>query len=307
MNKGFSIYGNASKSFPAAASEHLIQIALKDQAGKSSVGAVNYGTIMGYMTSEFTYSSQGNYANIYDISLGNMQVLKMLQDETQRNFFNYGYATKKMYANGPSPAVSVEFRCYAGTNESYTCYCDKNGNDTNPVTVANALINATLPRVASDSYFNNTNLEEQLTDGSKSAMAGVGGMIYGTASLAVDGFKAVGALVGLADGDDVVKEIQKDKAQITKSADKLTSKKPPICLVKIGNIFEKDYMVVKTVEVKFSKEYMSKGVPLYADFSVTLESLFNSSVIEGDDPALENIFGSGLNGSNNRKSRVTFT
>lgn len=306
LNK-FSIYnGGANNSFPAAAQEHLIRIAFKDQSGKSDA-PINYGTIVGYMTSEFNYSSQGNYSNIYDIGLGNSLLMKIVQDETQRNFFNYGYATKKMYSNGPSPQVSVEFRCYAGTNNGYTMYHDKGGMHTNPVEIANALINATLPRVAPDSFFNNTNLSEQLVDGGKSAAKGVGEMIYGTANLAIGGFQVIGSMMGVADQDNAIQKINEAKANIKAGADKLASKKPPICTVEIGKIFSKDYMVVKSVEFKCSKEYLSPGVPLYGDYTVTFESLFNASVIEGDDPNMERLFGSGLNTKTQYNSRITFT
>ena len=38
-------------------------------------------------------------------------------------------------------------------------------------------------------------------------------------------------------------------------------------------------MVVTSVDVKFSKEYTASGVPLYGDFSITLQSLFSGSVL----------------------------
>lgn len=51
-------------------------------------------------------------------------------------------------------------------------------------------------------------------------------------------------------------------------------------------------MVIKNVDVTFSKEYFRPGIPLYADFTVTIESLFNSS--NQEDPEKQNIFGTGL-------------
>ena len=79
---------------------------------------------------------------------------------------------------------------------------------------------------------------------------------------------------------------------ISHPIDTLMVKNPPVIRLLIGNIFDKDYMVIKTVDVTFSKEFHEKGVPLYADYTVTLESLFNSS--NQDDPTKENIFGTGL-------------
>ena len=78
---------------------------------------------------------------------------------------------------------------------------------------------------------------------------------------------------------------------------------PYICELSIGKIFKKDYMVVKNFDVTFSKEYFQEGWPLYADYTVTLESLFNSANQMNSDK--DDIFGTGF--KRDKLFRVTVT
>ena len=67
-------------------------------------------------------------------------------------------------------------------------------------------------------------------------------------------------------------------------------------------------MVVKTVSVKISKEFISEGLPLYVDIDVSFQSLFNSATLQsksGSTSNNEKIFGSGLK-IKGSTSRVSF-
>ena len=307
----FSLYNRSDTttvSFPRASEEHKITIELVDEASAETLGipgltSANFGIVVGYLSKEFEYSSTGNYTNLLGNSFGDSIFLKLLSDETQRNVFNYGYMTKKVYSEGSSPTLNVDFRCYAGSTDSgahYNALVD-------PVSIANCLINATLPRVGADALLNKTGL----VDAAKSAF----GAIKTVVKTAMSGYDAYGNLIANHFGannqenlDASIDNAQKNTMAISDALNinNLTSRKPPLCNVKIGNVFEKDMMIIKHVDVKFSKEYHDKGVPLYGDFSLVLESLFNASVLgNGSLDSKERIFGSGLNRTNS-KSRISF-
>lgn len=302
---------NSSKSFPKAAIEHVIQITFKDEAFLSDLNGGNvYGTLVGFLNNEFEYSAKGNYTDVFGVTKIDSQLLKIVEDTVQRNIGNYGILTKKMYTNGESPTLTVNFRCWAANSEYAPSYAGSQINEkndrvnkdaiSNPAIVANALINATMPRVESSSILMTKNVPETLI-----AFAKATGDVLSQ-------IPAVAAGQTLINGGSVSEAISKayDTNFIGTTVEKLgafLSKKPPVCLVKIGNIFEKDMMVVASVEVKFSKEYHEPGVPLYGDFNVTLQSLYTGSVNDAmgnTNDKQERIFGSGLNSK--QGSRVTF-
>lgn len=303
MPNQFSIYNSSNRNFPKAVEELKVEITLVDEAGSSLFGLLNtgkvFGTVVGYLSKEFEYNATGNYTNVFDVKANTSQFGKILEDEAQGNIANYGYLTKKMYHNGDSPTIDISFRCYAGA-ETDTYNVKPLQGMVNPVQIANVLINATLPRAGKAGLLNFTSLHalsespSPLGAAVKPVVAGINAM-----STTATGESVLGAVVGAS--IDAIQAIRN-----TKVSD-LISKKPPVCNVKIGNIFEKSMMVIKTVSVKFSKEFMDVGVPLYADFDVTFQSLFNSSTLEnGTDSNIEKIFGSGLNGANGRNTRVSF-
>jgi len=309
----FSIYntGNGStKNFPDASQEQLITISLYDEQNFLN-DSKSLGTIKGYMTKEFEYNATGNYTNIFNSQFGfsNGLLANILRDETQRNVMNYGLLTKKVYLNGESPVLDVSFRCWAGEDKGDQPATFNDSND--PVKVANALIGATLPRVGSDNIFNSKSTSDFLGNVLKTA-----GNVLKTAG---NGYAAAGALalqslgISTSATQEAIAAENSSNAIIDKIAnskpDDYVSKKPPVCKVTIGNIFAKDMMFVKSVSIKFSKEYLRKGIPLYGDFDVTLQSLFNAATLRqtgnDSDVTQENIFGSGLNKTNST-SRVSF-
>lgn len=320
----FRIYGDVTKDnkfiktdFPAATNEHKITITFKDESAVRNIlqpTTGDYGTIVGYLSKEFEYSSKGNYTNVFGATGADSLLLKVAEDATQRNLIpvDYGFLTKKMFTHGESPTISVEFRCWAGSS-SYTGSeiqtIDKKpkrvatDGKNNPVVVANALINATLPRISSKSALLNPNVDQAVTK-TIGAIAQTG---VDLAKFVINGIPAT-TLIKKVAGGDAGKDQENNAKDIKNSLSSWFSKKPPVCHVVIGNIFSKDMMVVLSVDVKFSKEYVSEGVPLYADFNVTFQSLFSGSSVEdgnlGDQIMKERMFGSGLN--HVPKSRVTF-
>lgn len=304
MAKQFSIYNSGrDRNFPKAAEELKVEITLIDEQGASLFGLLNtgkvFGTVVGYLSKEFEYNATGNYSNIFDVKSNNSLLGKILEDEVQGNIANYGYLTKKMYHNGDSPTIDISFRCYAGALTDTYSTSPKQGM-INPVQIANVLINATLPRVGKQGILNFTSINAAADSKSPlgATLKPVANSIKSLENNGSWGDVVNAGVAGVMDAWDTIKS--------TKITD-LISKKPPVCNVKIGNIFEKSMMVVKTVSVKFSKEFLREGVPLYADFDVTLQSLFNSSTLEnGTDSNTEKIFGSGLNGNTSKGSRVSF-
>lgn len=312
MPSNFSIYKqNGRQNFPSAAKEVKVEITFKDENGSNIFGTnpdKKFGTIIGYLSKEFEYTATGNYTNIFDVKKGSSLLLNLLEDESQRNIANYGYLTKKMYTNGDSPTIDISFRCYGGDDNKTASY----DNITHPISIANALINATLPRVGKNALLNFTNLSD-----TKAAQLGID--LIKTAGA---GYSNLGALSPISipgvptldeaneNSNQAVNNLMStsyelyNKIKSLKISD-LVSKKPPVCFVKIGNIFEKDMMVVKTVSVKISKEFISEGLPLYADFDVSLQSLFNSATLNSEDTENEKVFGSGFN-LKNSKNRVSF-
>lgn len=303
MPNQFSIYNSSNRNFPKAVEELKVEITLVDEAGSSLFGLLNtgkvFGTVVGYLSKEFEYNATGNYTNVFDVKSNSSLLGKIIEDEAQANIANYGYLTKKMYHNGDSPTIDISFRCYAGAETDTYNVKPKKGM-VNPVQVANVLINATLPRVGKQGILNFTSLHaiDKSNTPQGALIKPFSNVVDSITSDAKWGDVLTSTIADAKDAWDAVTS--------TKVTD-LISKKPPVCNVKIGNIFEKSMMVVKTVSVKFSKEFMDEGIPLYADFDVSFQSLFNSSTLEnGTDSNTEKIFGSGLNGANGRNTRVSF-
>lgn len=306
---------NNNLSFPKAAlNEHRITITFKDETplGMAAQENKTYGTLVGYLNNEFEYTAKGNYTDVFGVTKIDSLMLRMFEDSIQRNIANYGLLTKKMYTNGESPTLTVNFRCWAADETKPSTYqgsvlaptkedasARKNTNImSNPVIIANALINATLPRVSSESIL----MKESVVDAYRTVMVEgpYGGLVKGSVA---GSDKSVWEQIKSASGGAV-----EGAKNLANGLVNILSKKPPVCSVVIGNIFEKDYMVVGSVDVKFSKEYYQEGIPLYGDFNVTLQSLFSGSVVDGMDGKTkgdsEKIFGSGLNKKS--KNRVTF-
>jgi len=333
----FSIYNKAGtgvQNFPDASQEQLITIVMYDEQG-INVGGLGpapaniFGTVYGFMTKELEGDAVGNYSNIFNIQSNSTSlVANILRDETQHNIANYGILTKKVYLNGESPTLDVSFRCWSGDSDHASGYI-KNGDKTginNPVMVANALIGGTLPRIGANAVLNATSLSN--LPGAQPVIQGAGAVFLNAAATTL-GFAglsdtAAGQAISKAGNNattttqnanlldasngivnGVGKSIFNGLANL--KLDDYASRKPPICHVTVGNIFDKDMMFVKTVHYKFSKEYLSQGVPLYGDFDVTLQSLFNAATLTGNDQQKEAIFGSGLNSSSSKsQGRVSF-
>lgn len=301
MKKSFSIFSNTSNK-PAAAEEHSVAITFHNQNNILSFDSESVlGGIIGYMTNEFSYSSTGNYKNVWGITWqGDSMPAKLLSDETQRNFFNYGYATKKMYANGEAPSINISFTCYAGDDENNMRGMDfatGTYNSNNPIYIANMLIAATLPQVSTSNAFLATNIKEEAK-----GMAGAVVDVVKTVPTAATNF-----VTGLVTENPLTNSIKGLEPLAKTMHDAITSHKPPVCNLKIGNIFEKDMMVVRKVDAVMSKEYLRPGVPLYGKFDVTFESLFNSANLYGpEDKKKDKIFGTGLKFSDG-KGRVSFS
>lgn len=313
MPSNFSIYNrsNGSSHFPKAAEEVKVEITFKDEQGTDLFGLnqdKTFGTVVGYLSKEFEYNATGNYTNIFEDKFGDSLLYKLIEDESQRNIMNYGYLTKKMYKNGDSPVIDISFRCYGGDmNSKHSTHYNYIQH---PIAVANALVNATLPRVGENALLNFTDLGD--STGGRAAFSVVKTVGAGLTNLAsLVGIPGTGNLdQANENSNQAVDNMMMNTAKLMDSITNiklsdLVSKKPPVCLVKIGNFFEKDMMVVKSVSVKISKEFISKGLPLYADFDVSLQSLFNSATMNSKDTENEKIFGSGLNVKNST-SRVSF-
>ena len=303
MRQNFEIYNTSISDYgvPTAAKEHLVTMRFHNQDNLLSTKDSLMASICGYMTNEFSYSSTGNYKNVWDITwTGDSQPAKLLSDETQRNIFNHGYATKKMFSNGESPSISISMTCYAGDN--YDGLVESIGGETiknSPVEIAQILIAATLPKVASDNIGNATNAKTFVKGALPVAKKVVSGTL-GIASTLATKTATDGPVAAIGSGFDEA------KTMLGKDFDMITSRKPPVCELSIGSIFKKDFMVVRKVDVTFSKEYISPGVPLYAKFELVFESLFNAANIFGkDNNNAYSIFGTGLL-MNGRPSRVSF-
>lgn len=315
----FNLYNRSpgtTSNFPKAAKELEVEIEFFDESVTETLGIGgmtdgSLGKVVGYLSKKFEYDATGNYSNIFNVqSFSDSIGWNFLKDETQRNFANYGYLTKKVYNQGFSPTLSIDFRCYAGDDDHTAYYMPKTSTPMkNPIAIANALVNATLPRVGKNALFNFT--DPLKTDALKRGLKA----IIETGKVAYDGNKELVMLIGGVLGSTPLAENEKLQAQTTKVdsetrnlINNLTSRKPPTCNVKVGNIFQKDMMVIKQVHVELSMEYLAAGVPLYGDFSVTLESLFNAAVLEtGSKDADDRLFGSGLNfNTASTSNRVSF-
>jgi len=291
MINQFSIYGGSggrSIHKPRAANENRVTIEIHSPFYKED-GPHIFTTIKGFLSKELQYEAKGNYKDIFNVVDLNSVPINFLTDEVQRNIANYGYLTKKTYTNSESPAISFEFRCLANDNwSSYDTRTEKGVSTnivSNPIKIANYLIGMTTPHVNIDAVL----LQDRVVAGAQNTMPG-------TEAFAGMGTNSIAGTAALA-------------------LNSLTSRKPPVCRLKIGNIFEKDQMVLKNVSVTISKEYYAEGVPLYADFSVMFESLYSSvSISDGADTDeatnelnnKERIFGTGFNKKDGRDTRIQF-
>lgn len=296
MINPFSIYGGdtrpgsngRSKYKPEAANENKVTIQIHSPFYKED-GPHVFATIEGYLSKELQYEAKGNYKDMYNVTDGNSILVNFLSDEAQRNVANYGYLTKKIYSNSDSPAVSFEFRCLA--DDTWASYTNEKGPNkiSNPIKIANYLIGMTTPHINSDGLF----LQDRL-------FMGGGNTVPMSETIGPDGTITASVYEKVANAAG-------------RALDSITSRKPPVCRLTIGKIFEKDQMVLKNVSITISKEYYAPGIPLYADFSVVFESLYSSvSISDGDkitDEDLNNkerIFGTGFNKKDGRDTRIQF-
>lgn len=299
MIRNFSLFNGGSEDFnhpqskPKAASESEVTIIFHSQdtmLTKDEMPSSNLGIVKGYMTNEFSYSTNGNYKNVWETSFPDNILTRIASDETQRNLFNYGYATKKMFVQGESPIINIDMMVYSGDDDNMNV--DTGSKDNHPVLIAQILTNATLPKVSSNNAFLATNISDQVSNSVK--------VFYEAGRLA-------GSIVDTATSLSTEPMVK----QLKESANTFSSEKPPVCLLQIGKIFKKDMMVLKRVETTFSKEFIAPGKPLYAKFSMSFESLFNAANIydagTSEDEHKNLIFGTGFLLKSDVRKRVSFT
>ena len=295
MSNEFRLYADTN-GLPEAASEMAFTMNVHTQETSFQSETELY-TICGFLSEEITYSSQAQYDNITTPMAPNQLLWNMFKDETQRSLATYGYLTKKTYSNSSTQSITLKFRAVSNSS-LYNCFVGtKKGTTNDPVVIAKSLMSASMNTVGKTALFNFT------SPGNTEVGRAVTGALEHTV---VPALLVAANVIGTPFGvnfDSPSMELSKVAHAAKVSAntagnaishpiDTLMVKNPPVIRLLIGNIFDKDYMVIKTVDVTFSKEFHTKGVPLYADYTVTLESLFNSS--NQDDPTKENIFGTGL-------------
>lgn len=293
----WSIYHSTGSGIPLAADEMQFNMSFRTQPTGIAPSEYWYD-VWGYLTDEFSYSSNANYENVWNPQdILPTPLANLIKDETQRSFATYGYATKKTFTNNTSQSITLKWRTVSHSNLKHGGVVNADNGETmytNPVMIAKSLMMATMPTVGKNAFWNFTSVSEQLGQVVKEAITVGAGMLNAianpldTASNTIDAMAAGGRVMASVTG------------AAKTAANNLFPKHPPICQLMIGSMFKKDFMVVKNVEVTFSKEFFEPGVPLYGDYTVTLESLFNSS--NQTDPSDEVKFGTGLISST--KSRV---
>lgn len=291
----FSLYNTSNGVLPEASKEMEFLIEAHEQ---DTIFLKNEGPLFrvnGFLSEEISYSSQAQYDNITTPVAPDHLLYRAFKDESQRSIATYGYLTKKTYSNSSSQSITLKFRAVSHNRRFITCsVISKNGSgSTNPKDIAKSLMSLTMNTVGKNAIFNFTSPgNTKFGKAIKNSLAPA--VIASNVSI-----NAMGSPFGVSIDQPTTMPESKPEASnhvdnsITKYAiDMLTAKNPLVVRLRIGDIFDKDYMVVKSVDVTFSKEFYQKGVPLYGDFTVTLESLFNSS--NQEDPNQENIFGTGL-------------
>lgn len=295
MSNEFRLYSDTN-GFPEASGEMAFTMHVHTQETMFGSEDELY-QIGGFLSEEITYSSQAQYDNITTPMAPNHLLWNAFKDETQRSLGTYGYLTKKTYSNSSTQSITLKFRCVSNT-ELYNCWVGvENDVTNNPVVIAKSLMAASMNTVGKTALFNFTSPAN-----TKVGKAVAGALEHTVVPVLLVAANVIGTPFGVnfnSPSMELSKVYDAAKASastggnaISHPIDTLLVKNPPVVRLFIGNIFDKDYMVIKTVDVTFSKEFHTKGVPLYADYTVTLESLFNSS--NQDDPTKENIFGTGL-------------
>ena len=302
----FSLYNSNNGVLPVAADEMLFKITAHDQDTFFETYNGPIYEVQGYLSDEFSYSSQAQYDNITTPVAPDHLLYKMLKDETQRSIATYGYMTKKTYSNSSSQSLTIKFRSVAHNRKFLTCVATNSKDKTyttNPKDIAKVLMSLTMNTVGKNALFNFTSPAKTTVGAAvKNALTPVGNFVNAAANVTMAPF-GIKLKQDEASTTQPVAPIPADhieeKTAVEYTLDMLTVKNPLVVRLQIGNIFDKDYMVVKSVDVTFSKEFYNTGIPLYADFTVTLESLFNSS--NQVDLVKEQVFGTGFSVRNDFK------
>jgi len=245
-----------------AAQEHKITIDIIPNANVPNAKSIY--TLIGFMKDQFSYSVAAQYNKIKDIpSLdGFARYGKDLINSDAS--YHSGFFSKKMFEPGNAYSkLDLKFRIY--DDPTITKKCD-------------LLIACCLPMIAGDNPVLNT------------SVIAVGSDLFGkTVDAAAEVAVAATSLnVGttIAAAMDAIMKIG-------------TTRKPPHLNVKIGSYFSKTDMVLTNVEFTYSKEFvysekLKQSYPLYADFNISLESLY--SMLAMSDTTDENIkrFGTGF-------------
>jgi hypothetical protein len=309
----FKLY---DQQFPDVREEHLVHMVFSPQVSLLTMADPTVVTIRAYLSEEFTYNCGANYKNVLNITPPGLQLWDILKDEAQRSVATYGYATKKTFENNTSTNITVKFRIMAHTTSHGLIHGDlsifdgqKEHKSTRPEDFAQALAAMTMPTVGKNALFNFTmitqdsfaaNAIRKIGSKIKTEVAKTLNVTAGkTAFDNTPGMKADNPSLSIG----VKSEINNNDLNLPTELDDFTARHPYKCCLSIGNIFKKDFMVVKNFDVTFSKEYYDVGTPLFADFTVTFESLFNAA--NQMNPASNEIFGSGFVAANNQNLRAT--
>lgn len=285
----WSIYNSKGTGIPQAANEMKFTMTFRRQP-TGIVDGTDLFEITGFMSDEFTYSSQANYDNIFTpTDLVPKMLADVIHDETQRSFATYGYATKKTWTNNTSQSLTLKWRVVSNSplEHGWVKSLTSDSQSSDPVVIAKALMSTTMPSVGPNALLNFTSITRELR--------GVANKLIGIGESKQSNFLPFGSqqqIDPITTLPEAAPVAEKTSNMFSNLSANLFPKHPPICALAIGNIFFKDFMVVKNVELSFSKEFSSPGVPLYADYTVTLDSLFNSSTQSDEDA--DRIFGSGL-------------
>lgn len=250
----------------AAAQEHKITMEIIIGNDKAPI------PIEGYMKDAFTYSVAASYNKILDYS-SQEGFTRFAKDLAQANSSLYsGYLSKKMFSPGNAYAkLELKFRVY--DREDIIEICD-------------ILTTCCLPIIDKNNFM----LNESAITVLGNFASNTGTMAKNLVSNTIDGGagEATGGLV-----EDLM--------------DNYTTRMPPHLNIWIGSYFKKSEMVITNLDFTFSKEFTkSKGktYPTYADFNVSVESLYSMLGLgSGAHDRHKRVFGTGFHEKSG--SRVT--
>jgi hypothetical protein len=240
--------------------EAFDEVSIKPVNGtKIVVGGIDVGeaSVIGRLTSQFSFDVDAQYDSLLDAIAGG-GILGKMGAIAGVSLLQQGLFKRKFYTGSSFQQFTVEFRVVADGTHTIAQYDANNGKRMlNIKGISQYLAHLCMPGNTGEIYSNIAGVISKTGDVVQELIPIASKVAKSDLKLA-DGVDAFESTV-----TEVIKPLYEGGASINF---------PRTLSVKIGSYFESNDLVMEKMSVKYSKEKVSNGDPLFADYTVTLST-----------------------------------